>query len=82
MRLDFSHLDEHRFRHNFQDCLNPLCSCSLETQEAKHNLLHCYHFSQHPIYLINSVKYFFEGSDSLSENAKKDKSKKAKTNLD
>ena len=72
MRLDFSHLNEHRFRHNFQDCLNPLCSCSLETEDAKNYLLHCYHFSHHHIYLINSVKYFFEGFDSLSDNAKKD----------
>ena len=30
LRLGFSHLNEHRFRHNFQDCINPLCSCSLE----------------------------------------------------
>ena len=30
LRLGLSHLNEHRFRHNFQDCLNPLCSCSLE----------------------------------------------------
>ena len=24
--LSFNHLNEHRFRHNFQDCLNPLCT--------------------------------------------------------
>ena len=70
--LDFSHLNEHRFRHNFQDCLNPLCSCSLQTEDTIHYLLHCHHFSQHRIDLINSVKYIFEGFDSLSDNAKKD----------
>ena len=63
LRLDFSHLNEHRFRHNFQDCLNPLCSCSLQTG---------HHFSQHCIDLINSVKYIFESFDSLFDNAKKD----------
>ena len=31
LRLGFSHLREHTFRHNFADTLNPLCSCSLET---------------------------------------------------
>ena len=31
LRLDFSHLSEHKFRHNFADSLNPLCSCSLQT---------------------------------------------------
>ena len=30
LRADFSHLNEHKFRHNFADILNPLCSCSLE----------------------------------------------------
>ena len=56
LRLDFSHLNEHRFRHNFQNCLNPLCSCSLQIEDAVHYLLHYHHFSQHRIDLINSVK--------------------------
>ena len=30
LRLGLSHLNGHKFRHNFQDCLNPLCPCSLE----------------------------------------------------
>ena len=25
--LGFSHLNEHRFRHNFENCINSLCSC-------------------------------------------------------
>ena len=72
LRLDFSHLNEHRFRHNFQDCLKPLCSYSLETEDTKHYLLHCHHFSQHRIDLINSVIYIFAGFDSLFDNTKKD----------
>ena len=40
LRLGFSHLNEHRFRHNFQECLNPLCTCSLETENTSHYLLH------------------------------------------
>ena len=72
LRLDFSHLNEHRFRHNFQDCVNPLYSCSLQNEDTIHYLLHCHHFSQHRINVINSVKYSFEDFDSLSDNAKKD----------
>ena len=34
LRLGLSHLNEHRFRHNFQDRLNPLCSCSLEIEDT------------------------------------------------
>ena len=34
LRLCFSHLLEHRFKHNFTDSLNPLCSCSLEAEST------------------------------------------------
>ena len=27
LRLNFSHLNEHKFRHGFNDTLNPLCTC-------------------------------------------------------
>ena len=44
LRLGFSHLNEHKFRHNFQDSLNPLCLCSLEIEDTIHYLLHCQYF--------------------------------------
>ena len=34
LRLGLSHLDEHRFNHNFQNCINPLCHCSLEIEST------------------------------------------------
>ena len=40
LRLGFSHLREHRFKHNFADTLNPLCSCSLENDNTEHYFLH------------------------------------------
>ena len=39
LRVNFSHLREHKFRHNFLDALNPLCSCSLEFESTNHYLL-------------------------------------------
>ena len=30
LRLGLSHLSKHKFNHNFQNCVNPLCLCSLE----------------------------------------------------
>ena len=36
LKLGQSHLNEHRFRHNFQDCLNPICSSSLEVEPTVH----------------------------------------------
>ena len=71
LRLGFSHLNEHRFRHNLQDCMNPLCSCSLEIEDTSHYVLHCHHFSQYHIDLMNRVKSILENFESLSDNVKK-----------
>ena len=32
LRLQFSHLNEHNFRHGFNDLLNPICACGNETE--------------------------------------------------
>ena len=37
--LGFSHLREHKFKHNFQDTLNLLCSCSIEVESTSHYFL-------------------------------------------
>ena len=39
--LGFSHLREYKFRHNFADTVNPLCSCTLETENTEHFFLRC-----------------------------------------
>ena len=44
LRLRFSHLNEHKFRHGFLDTLNPSCSCSLEVEDKKHLFLCCLSF--------------------------------------
>ena len=72
LRFGFSHLNEHKFRHNFQDYMNPLCSCRLEIEDTSHYLLNYHHFSQHCIDLMNSVKSVLEGFESLSDNIKID----------
>ena len=72
MILRFSHLNEHRFRHNFQDCMNPLCSCSLDIKDTSHYLLHSHHFSRYRIDLMNSVTSILENFESLSDSVKKD----------
>ena len=41
LRLHFSHLNEHKFRHNFRDTIDPMCSCGLEPETALHYLLRC-----------------------------------------
>ena len=33
-RLRLSHLNEHKFNYNYEDCINLLCSCSLEVEST------------------------------------------------
>ena len=68
--LGFSHPKEHRFWHNFQECLNPLCTCSLETEDTSHYLLHCHHNTPFRTYRTNSVKTFVVDFESLSDSKK------------
>ena len=56
LRLGLSHLREHKFRHNFQNCLNPLCSCGLEVESTSHFLLHCPLFSDNRRTLLSTLK--------------------------
>ena len=44
LRLGLSHLHEHKFRHCFQDTLNPLCECSKDIESTVHFFLHCTNF--------------------------------------
>ena len=45
LRLGLSHLRDHKFKHNFLDCLNPTCCCGKDTETTVHYLLHCPIFS-------------------------------------
>ena len=56
LRLGLSHLNEHRFNHNFQNCINPLCTCSLEVESTAHFFLHCHHYHNIRAKLLNSLK--------------------------
>ena len=56
LRLGLSHLNDHKFNHNFKDCINPLCSCSLSVENNVHFFLHCHHFSLQRQTLMNNIK--------------------------
>ena len=70
LRLCFSHLNEHRFRHNFKECLHPLHTFNLETENASLYLLHCHHNTPICTDLTNSVKALVIGFESLSDSKK------------
>ena len=39
LRLQFSHLNEHKFSHGFGDTINAMCACGSEIEITKHFLL-------------------------------------------
>ena len=45
LRLGLSHLNDHKFRHNFQDCINLIYSRVHNIEITTYSLLHCPHFT-------------------------------------
>ena len=41
IRPGLSHLAIQKFRHNFKDCIKPVCSCDQEIETSTHFLIHC-----------------------------------------
>ena len=56
LRLGFSLLREHKFKCNFQDCLNPLCLCGDEIKNSTHYLLDCPTHTNKRLTLLNKIK--------------------------
>ena len=46
LRLGLSHLRYHKFKHNFLDTINPLCSCGSDIETSLHFLLYCQNFME------------------------------------
>ena len=55
LRLNFSHLNEHKFRHNFKDTINPMCSCGFEPETTDHYLLRCKLYTDLRLDLLNDI---------------------------
>ena len=50
-----SRLREHKFKHNFQDHLNPICSCGLDIKFTSYFLLHCPTFNDERYTLLSTL---------------------------
>ena len=55
LRLHFSHLNEHKFWHNFRATIDPMCSCNLEPETTLHYLLGCNFSSDLRTELLNGI---------------------------
>ena len=67
LRLGLSHLNGHRFNHNFQNCINPLVTCSLEVESTLHVFLHCHHYHNIRANPLNSLEVIDTNLLKLSE---------------
>ena len=55
LRVGFSYLRLRKFSHNFADTLNPLSSCSLETEDTEHYFLRCHNNLSFRTILMNDL---------------------------
>ena len=55
LRLGLSQLREHKFYHNFQNCINPLCSCGMDVESTSHFFLLCPLFGDKRITLLSTL---------------------------
>ena len=56
LRLGLSHLREHKFKHGFQDTLNPFCTCGKEVETTFHFLLSCSNYSDERLTLLSKIR--------------------------
>ena len=66
LRLGSSHLRFHKFKHNFKDTLNPICSCG-NVETNIHYLLHYLIFSDEkltPFNKLQSIDHNFLSKDN------------------
>ena len=56
LRVGFSHLREHKFRHNFADTVDPFCNCRNNSVETTlHFLMHCSDYSNDRNVMFDSL---------------------------
>ena len=70
LRIKFGHLKEHKFKHNFQESIDPMCSCSSGIETMIHFFLNCTNFNtqrQTPFDKIATIdaNIFTENEDSV-----------------
>ena len=55
LRLGLSHLNEHKFKNNFQDTFHPLCTCGCDVENTCHFLIYCSNFLTERTTLLNEI---------------------------
>ena len=55
LRLGLSHLNGYRLNHNFNNFINPLCTCTLDIESTVHFFLHCNYYNSARISFLNDL---------------------------
>ena len=61
LRVRINHLNQIKSNHNFRDCVNSLCPCSLEIESPLDFFLDCHYFT-------DTQKTFFNEKLSIDKN--------------
>ena len=56
LRLQFSHLNEHKFRHGFGDTINAMCACGSEVETTENFHLRCHRYSPQRLELFENLE--------------------------
>ena len=67
LRLNFNHLNEHKFRHNFKDTINPMHSCDFVPETTDHYLLRCKLYTDLRLDLLNNIYAINQSFKKFSE---------------
>ena len=55
LRLGLSHLNGHRFIHSFNNCINPLCTCSLDIEQTVPYFIYCNYYNRTRLSLLDDL---------------------------
>ena len=55
LRLNFSHLNENKFRRNFKECVSPIWGSRLEIESTQHFFLRCHFYHVERSELLKSL---------------------------
>ena len=56
LKLNLSHLREHKFKYGFLDALNPICRCGQDIETSNNFLLHCSNYSNERLNFLNIIR--------------------------
>ena len=55
LQVGLSHLHDHKFKYNFLDTINPLCSCGSDMETISDFFLYCPNFLEETANLLNKT---------------------------